>query len=102
MLLGSMPPFFTDPAYSIEQFAADLGTNRTYASRFANDVIGLSFPALLNKLRLAHFMRLKSERPGERIGPLAKECGFTNTFSFRRTFRKEYGKSPSEYFKEAL
>ncbi|MBR3906503.1 MAG: helix-turn-helix transcriptional regulator [Bacteroidaceae bacterium] len=99
-LLGNEPPFFTDCDYTIEQFAADLGTNRSYASKFTNRELGLSFSALLNRLRLAHFLRLRNENPQTSLGNLAKKCGFSNAFSFRRVFRKEYGTSPSEYFKK--
>lgn len=99
-LLGNEPPFFTNCNYTIEQFAADLGTNRSYASKFTNHELGLSFSALLNKLRLAHFMRLRNENPHASIGNLAKKCGFGNTFSFRRSFKAQYGKTPSEYLKE--
>lgn len=60
----------------------------------------MTFSTLLNKLRLAHFIRQKSERPDATIGQLAKECGFNNAFSFRRCFKAEYGKTPSEYMKE--
>lgn len=99
-LLGNNPPFFTNKDYTIGQFAADLGTNRSYASRFVNKELGVTFSTLLNKLRLAHFIRQKSERPDATIGDLAKECGFNNAFSFRRSFKAEYGKTPSEYMKE--
>lgn len=98
-LLGNTQPFFINKGYTIEQFAADLGTNRSYASRFVNKELGVTFSTLLNKLRLAHFIRQKSERPDATIGQLAKECGFNNAFSFRRAFRQEYGTTPSEYFK---
>lgn len=98
-LMSKEPPFFTDSNYTIEQFAADLGTNRSYASRFVNKELGMTFSTLLNKLRLAHFIKLKSERPNATIGQLAKECGFNNAFSLRRAFLKEYGMLPSEYFR---
>lgn len=101
-LLGNNPPFFTNKDYTIEQFAADLGTNRSYASRFVNKELGMTFSTLLNKLRLAHFIKLKSERPNATIGQLANECGFNNAFSFRRSFKAAYGKIPSEYLKEIV
>lgn len=100
LLLAAKPPFFTAADYSIEQFAADLGTNRSYASRFINKELGVTFPTLLNKFRLAHFIRQKNEHPDATIGELAKECGFNNAFSFRRAFRQEYGTTPGEYLKK--
>lgn len=100
LLLAAKPPFFTAADYSIEQFAADLGTNRSYASRFVNKELGVTFPTLLNKFRLAHFIKLKNEQPDATIQQLAKECGFYNTFSFRRSFKAEYGTTPGEYLKK--
>ena len=101
-LLGTEPPFFTDSSYTIEQFASDLGTNRSYASKFVNEELGVSFYTLLSKLRLAYFMKQKSNRDKICISALAKKCGFSNDFSFRRAFKREYGKTPSEYLKEEI
>lgn len=98
-LLGEEPPFFTDCNYTIEQFAADLGTNRSYASRFVNEELGVSFYTLIGKLRLAHFMKLRNKDKRSSIGSLARSSGFNSAFSFRRTFRKEYGTTPGGYFK---
>lgn len=98
-LLGKEKPFFTEKNYSINDFAAALGTNRSYASRFVNTELGVTFPVLLNKLRLAHLIRRKSENPKACIKSLAVECGFNCPFSLRRAFQKEYGMLPSEYFR---
>ena len=98
-LLTTKPLFFTAADYSIEQFAADLGTNRSYASRFVNRELGVTFPVLLNKLRIAHLIRRKSENPKACMKSLAEECGFNCPFSLRRAFQKEYGMLPSEYFR---
>lgn len=98
-LMGKEPPFFTDCNYTIEQFAADLGTNRSYASKFVNQELGVNFYTLLSKLRLAHFMKLYGNEKKRSISSLAKRSGFNNVFSFRRAFRREYGTTPSEYLK---
>lgn len=98
-MLGENPPFFINDNYTLEQFAAALGTNRSYASKFINSELGLTFPALLNKLRIAHFMRLRNENPKSSIKDIAFKCGFRNCFSFRRTFKNIYGMTASEYFK---
>lgn len=98
-LMGTEPPFFTDCNYTIEQFAADLGTNRSYASKFVNQELGVNFYTLLSKLRLAHFMKLYGNEKKCNISSLAKRSGFNNVFSFRRAFRREYGTTPSELLK---
>lgn len=99
-LMGKEPPFFTDSNYTIEQFAADLGTNRSYASKFVNEELGVNFYTLLSRLRLAHFMKLHGNGEKCSISSLAKRSGFNNVFSFRRAFRREYGTTPSEYLKQ--
>lgn len=98
-LLVEQPPFFINKGYTLEQFAVDLGTNRSYASKFTNMELGVTFPVLLNKLRIAHFLSLKNEKPASRIKELAEACGFKSSFAFRRAFKRIYGTSPSEYLK---
>jgi AraC-like DNA-binding protein len=96
-LLTAKPPFFTAADYSIESFATDLGTNRSYASRFVNQELGVTFSTLLNKLRLAHFIKRKSETPQATITHLAKECGFNSTSNFCRVFKASIGTTPNKY-----
>lgn len=99
-LLSEKEPFFLDKNYSIIQFATDLGTNRSYASKFVNEELGVTFPTLLNSLRLSYFIKLKDENPKVCISTLAASCGFNCALSFRRTFVKEYGTTPGAYFKK--
>jgi len=98
-MLSAEPLFYVQPNYTVDMFAKDLGTNRTYASRFCNDDLGVSFSCLMNKLRLARFIKLKMERPRARSRELMEMCGFTNIYSFRRAFAANYGMSPGAYFK---
>lgn len=98
-MLAESRPRFLEKGYSITEFAADLGTNRSYASRFVNNELKITFPNLLIRLRLAHFLRLKNENPQALIKTLVAECGFSSPFSFRRAFAKTYGATPTEYFK---
>ncbi len=99
-LLSRKELFFTKEYYSINDFAMDLGTNRSYASRFVNTELGVTFPTLIKKLRLAHFLKLRKESPEQTITALLKQCGFCNAFTFRRQFKAEYGMTPSEMCKE--
>ena len=100
ILLSEKRPFFVKQDYTIEEFANDLVTNRSYASRFVNEVLETSFPTLLNKLRIAYVIRMKHENPNEPIYRLAVAAGFKNTFSFRRAFHREYSMTPKEFFKK--
>ncbi len=80
----------------------DLGTNRSYASRFVNTELDVTFPTLIKKLRLAHFLKLKKEYPDLTITALWKLCGFNNAYTFRRQFKDEYGMTPLDMFKEGV
>lgn len=99
-LLSEASPFFLKQEYNIEEFANDLATNRSYASRFVNEVLGTSFPTLLNKLRLAYIIRMKHENPKEPICRLVAAAGYKNAHSFRRAFYREYSMTPKEFFKK--
>lgn len=98
LLLSKESKFFLDSNYNIGMFAEQLGTNRTYASRFINQQFGVSFPTFINRLRLTHFMRLRQEKPHLSINSVLHQCGFNTAYSFRRAFVQVYGENPSEYF----
>lgn len=98
-MLRKNPPFFTTPGYTILNFAHDIGTNRTYASRFANEVLGYKFSDLLNHLRMEYFMQLQQAQPEASLYKLAKQAGYSNAFSFRRVFTKMFQTTPSQYFR---
>jgi AraC-like DNA-binding protein len=44
----------------ITDFARDVGTNRTYLSRYINENYGMNFSTYINRLRLAEMKELKS------------------------------------------
>ena len=87
--------FYLDPDYTLERFAADLHVNRTYASRFSNEELGMPFRILLQKLRLKHAVELMKYRD-MRLTDIAKASGFATDISFRRAFVSEFGHNPSE------
>lgn len=100
ILLSKDTPFFLKKDYTIGAFANDLVTNRSYASRFVNEVLGIPFPTLLNKLRIAYVIRMKHENSKEPICRLATAAGFKNAYSFRRAFYREYNMTPTAFFKK--
>ena len=90
--------FYLTTDYTLEMFASDLGTNRSYTSKFINNEFGVTFPLFINDLRLSHFLKLKEENPKAKIKVLATMSGFKNMYTFRRVFKQKYGVTPSEYF----
>lgn len=94
-LLSHPDTFYLDPTYNLERFANDMQLNRTYASRFANDILGIPFRNLLAQLRLNHAVELMKYKDITLI-EVARLSGFASDISFRRAFVKEYGHNPSE------
>lgn len=94
-LLSNPNSFYLDPTYSLERFSEDMDLNRTYASKFSNDVLGLPFRNLLASLRLKHAVELMKYK-NISLSEVARLSGFASDISFRRAFVKEFGHNPSE------
>jgi len=94
-LLRNPETFYLDPDYSLERFGKDLNLNRTYASRFANNILGMPFRDLLQQLRIQHAAELMKYRD-MKLKDVAKASGFASDISFRRAYLKVYGTNPSE------
>ena len=52
---------------------------------------------LIRKLRLDHAVRLLNEQPELTIEQICQASGFANTVSFNRSFKAEYGMTPSVF-----
>lgn len=79
--------------------AHELGTNRTYISKYLN-AHGTNFNRYINELRIQYAMKLIKES-GRKVNwaQIAKKCGFHQLNSFRTAFKKYTGVLPSEYDK---
>lgn len=86
--------FYLDPNYDMAKFAIDMKMNRTYVSRFCNNVLGMPFRTLIASLRLKHAVELMKYKDMT-LQEIAKASGFASDMSFRRTYVKEYGQNPS-------
>ena len=51
----------------------------------------------VRELRLTHAVRLMNEHPEMRLEQVCLASGFSNTTSFRRSFKEKFGISPSEF-----
>lgn len=71
----------------ITDFARDIGTNRTYLSRFINENYGLNFSTYINRLRLAEIEELKSSPAykGLPVTELIYIAGFKSYSSYQKT-----------------
>ena len=84
---------------SLDFLSKKFGFNKCYLSTAFKTYFHCGFNDYLTNLRLNSFIKLVSneEKP---ITQALYDSGFTSSQTFYRVFKKTYGKSPMEYFKE--
>ncbi len=97
-LLGYLASEYINPELTLELTAIALGINRTKINQFLKEETGMTFAGYLNRLRLMEAARLLTEKQMG-VAEAAYAVGFGNLSHFNRTFKKEYGCSPSSYKK---
>ncbi len=81
---------------SLEDVAQAAGLSASYFSSLFADVEGTTFKEYLTRVRIHHAsaMLIDGGFPFEEI---MKQCGFTNTATFYRVFKRNTGYSPRQY-----
>lgn len=69
-----------------------------YLSRVFNQDMGMSIPVYLNQIRMENAARLLEDEE-LRISDVAFQVGFSDPHHFTRLFKKQFGRTPSEYRK---
>lgn len=87
---------YLQPDLNINELARLLGTNRAYLSAYLNNVLNVSFFDYVNSWRIKKAVQLLSGSL-ETIDEVADNCGFNNTYSFRRVFVKTFSCTPTEW-----
>ena len=87
----------SNPAYGVEQVAADLEISRIHVNRKLKAQTGYSPSAVFKFIRMNHASRLLLEGKLT-IADVARECGFASASYFSTAFKDYYKQSPSEYF----
>lgn len=95
--LESEKPYL-NPDFQLTDLRQALPLNRSYLSRFINSEYGCSFFQWVNGLRVEEAKRMKLEHPEWTIQEVALRCGFSSRQTFTRTFLRETGQTPSEWF----
>jgi AraC-like DNA-binding protein len=82
----------------IEEFAQMLGTNAHFLNDYIREKTQMTFPELINKKRIDHFIELVSNKKFQSysIEGLSELCGFGTRHSLYRYFKKYHGGSPSD------
>ena len=89
---------FCNPDFQLMDLRQVLPMNRTYLSQFVNTEYGCSFYQWVNGLRIKEAKLLMTEQPELQIQDIADCCGFSSRQAFTRTFLRETGQTPSEWF----
>lgn len=91
---------YLNPRLKLSDVAREVGTNRTYLSRYFNNDNGQTFYDYVNQLRIYHAKDLLVKYPSKSIALIAEESGFNSISTFRRVFISYYHSSPTEYRKK--
>lgn len=90
------PELYLNPQLKLGDMVQAVGTNRTYMSRYLNEVLETNFYDYINGLRLKYALQLIKQSQYS-IKAIAAIAGFNSYSTFRRTFIATYKQSPQEY-----
>jgi len=82
--------------WTIDEIAHETGHSSRHLCRLFRQETNLSLGDYMRRYRVTRAAQLL-QSSSIRIGEIASLCGFTNPYSFCRTFKKEMAMSPSEY-----
>lgn len=85
---------FLQPGLMLADVAESLGTNKTYISRLVNSTYKMSFPDLVNFLRIDYAEEYLIAHRGAKQAEIATACGFPSASSLNITFKKVTGMTP--------
>lgn len=85
---------FLQPGLMLSDVAERLGTNKTYISRLVNSTYKMSFPDLVNYLRVHYVQEYLISHRGAKQNEIAEACGFTSASSLNNTFKRVTGITP--------
>lgn len=87
---------YLDPELTREGLSAAIKVNRTYLSRYFHEV-GTTYYQYINNLRVEYAAQLIKADPTLSLIEVCMRSGFSNSSTFRRSFREVKGCLPSEY-----
>ena len=91
---------YLNPQLKLSDVARQVGTNRTYLSRFFNQEKQMTFFDYVNNLRVEHAVDLL-QKSNLRLNVIAEQSGF-NSISRATLFTAKQQCTPSEYRKRFL
>ena len=102
--LMSEQKVFLQPDLTINQLANALSCSRHHLSQVLNDKLQQSYYDYINCLRIneAKYLLNDSKYQQHKIASIAYDAGFNSLSTFNEVFKKQTGKTPSDYRKETL
>lgn len=90
--------FYLKQDIKISDLAREIGTCRTYLSKYLNQELGVSFSDYINKQRIEYAKQLlREEEKTMRMDQIAFNSGFSSEVSFYRNFKKFASMTPEEW-----
>ena len=93
---------YANPLLNLSQMAQDFGMTENFLYYFFRTRMQKSFAQYLEDKRLEKARALIAENTKEPLTFLAERCGYANTQTFRRAFKKRYGLTPSEFKRQVF
>jgi AraC-like DNA-binding protein len=87
---------FTDPQFTLENGARDIGLSKYHLSRLLKEQTGQGFHDHLTRIRLRQAEKYLVESD-KQVTDIAYLCGFQSLATFNRLFKSYTGASPSVY-----
>ena len=81
---------------SLDSIAAKIGFTSSYFSTLFKQEMGDTYINYLNKYRISRAKEMLHEK-NSTVCNIAKQAGFSSSYSFIRTFKKYEGITPGEY-----
>ena len=93
---------YANPLLNLSQMAQDFGMTENFLYYFFRTRMQKSFAQYLEDKRLEKAQTLIAENTKASLTVLAERCGYANTQTFRRAFKKRYGLTPSEFKRQVF
>ncbi len=88
---------YLDSKLSLSKLASIVGVSANHLSQVINQYEDVNFCDFVNKYRIEEFKRQAESNPNFNILSLALEAGFNSKSAFNSVFKKQMGKTPSQY-----
>lgn len=85
-----------DTNFGKDDFAKEMGVSTSLLFKKMKALTGMSVIDLIRSVRMKHAMELLMEKQYS-VGEIAYKCGFSTIGYFSTTFKKHFGKSPTDF-----